>query len=95
MVWTTLLTLAAVALGVDADLDGGDADFDSDAGGNEASAATEPAPASHTSNHSSDGNITFGAEEKPASELIIAANGQGFETPSEYVTGSNPWEPKN
>lgn len=87
MVLMTILTLAAAALGVDADFDGGDADFDSDAGGGETSA-------SHASNHSSGGEVTFGAEEKPASELIIAANGQGFETPSEYVSGSNPWEPK-
>lgn len=82
---TTLLTLVAAALGVDADFDGADADFDTGAdAGN-----TPP------SNHSSSGELTFGAEEKPASELIIAANGQGFETPSEYVSGSNPWEPKN
>ena len=31
MVLTTLLTLAAAALGVDADFDGGDSDFDSGA----------------------------------------------------------------
>jgi hypothetical protein len=82
----TLLTLAAAALGVDVDLDGGDADFDADAG-----ASDSPAP---TSNHAAGGDLTFGAEEKPASELIIAANGQGYESPSEYVSGANPWDPK-
>jgi hypothetical protein len=87
MVLMTLLTLAAAALGVDADFDGGDADFEGDS-------AAEPAQQSHASNHSSGGEVTFGAEEKPASELIIAANGQGYETPSEYVSGSNPWDPK-
>lgn len=38
-------------------------------------------------------DVQFGAAEKSADELIIAADGTGYPTPSDFVHGTDPYEP--